>query len=190
MIEKIYNDTLQKLSNNTRVQIMLTELDLKQIVEEFQQKLNLLTNIEEKKEMLKKYLFILSHSTHTSKITHQSLISVYKTIRELKIDNDFIIFYLSAIQKQFIDHQSKSGDKIPAEIFHQLKEMLSEKNTEVLEWTLRTIESLGPQSLFFKDEILKLKPSLLKLFNEHQTNAFMIVDLIKKNWEKLRNERR
>lgn len=63
MIEKIYNDTLQKLSNNTRVQIMLTELDLKQIVEEFQQKLNLLTNIEEKKEMLKKYLFILSHST-------------------------------------------------------------------------------------------------------------------------------
>jgi hypothetical protein len=186
MINEIYKEAIQKLSSNARPQIKLSEEKLLLLVEEFNQAIKDTTEINLKEEILKKYLFILSHSTQTSKSTHESLLKSFTLIKEWKLNSDYFVFFLSAIQKQFIDHQTKSGDRIPFELFDKLKELLENNNPEIIEWTLRTIEALGPQSLLFQKEILKLKPSLLKLFNEHQKNTFMLVDLIKDNWKRFK----
>ncbi len=183
IIDEIYQNSIKNLSNEARVHVQITEAKIDMIIAEFT---NLIEDskisLNEKKELIKKYLFILSHANMTSKKTHPSLLKSFDYLKDLKLDADFFVFLLSAIQKQFIDHQSRSGDKIPMELFTRLKELLNHTNAEVLEWTLRTIEALGPQSLMFEKELAQLKPSILKLFNEHQQNAFKIIDVIKNNW--------
>lgn len=187
IIDEIYNYSIRNLSSSARVQVELTDDKIDNIIQEFNEKLNdTKANLDDKKDVLKKYFFILAHTHHTSKKTHGSLLKSFDFLRDHKIDPDFIIFLLSAVQKQFIDHQSKSGDKIPMELFGKLKELLKHTNAEVLEWTLRTIEALGPQSLLFEKELANLKPSLLKLFNEHQQNAFKVIEVIKGNWSRFK----
>jgi hypothetical protein len=67
---------------------------------------------------------------------------------------------------------------------------LKNKDPEILEWALRSIESLKAQNDVFKTEILNLRPSLLNFFSKHQQNAFMIIDEINKEWELRKNEKR
>jgi len=40
--------------------------------------------------------------------------------------------------------------------------------------------------LRLQKEVRTLKPSLLKLFNEHQKAAFSIVDFLEKEWERMK----
>lgn len=187
IIDEIYQNSIKNLSNEARTHVQMTEAKIDSIIVEFTTLIeDSKLSLNEKKDLLKKYLFILSHANITSKKTHPSLLKTFEYLKDFKLDADFFVFLLSAVQKQFIDHQSRSGDKIPMELFHRLKELLQHSNAEVLEWTLRTIEALGPQSLLFEKELAQLKPSLLKLFNEHQQNAFKIIDVIKNNWTRFK----
>lgn len=186
MIDEIYQNVISRLSDSSRARVELTEQNLEKIIEEYEDKIKSSIDIENKKLLLKKYFFILSHANLTSQKTHQSLLNAFEFIKEKKLDTDYFIFLLSAIRRQFIDHQSRTGDKIPMDLIAHLKSLLTNKNPEILEWTLRTIENLGPQSLFFEKEILKLKPSLTKILNVHQRNSFMLVDLIKDNWKRFK----
>ena len=94
MINEIYKEAIQKLSNNARPQIKLSEEKLLLLVEEFNQSIKETTEINLKEEILKKYLFILSHSTQTSKSTHESLLKSFTLIKEWKLNSDYFVFFL------------------------------------------------------------------------------------------------
>jgi hypothetical protein len=80
----------------------------------------------------------------------------------------------------------KSGVMISGVYFDLLKKLLKNKNPEVLEWTLRTIDSMGPMSLRLKKEVLEARPGLMKFFNQHQKSSSQIIELLEKQWEKMR----
>jgi hypothetical protein len=104
-------------------------------------------------------------------------------------DSIYVLF-LSAIQKQIIDHGAKTGNRIPEWIEKKLIDLLQHKNPEILEWTLRTIEMLGIQNLKYRTEINKLRPKLIKILNRHQRNAFEIIELLNRQWNRVLNEKR
>lgn len=104
----------------------------------------------------------------------------------LKIKNhELLIYTLAAAQKHLVNESLRTGNMVPSFFFEHLKILLKNKNPEVLEWTLRTIESMGPLSMRFRKEIREVKPSFMKLFNTHQKSAMLIIDLLEKEWKRM-----
>ena len=60
--------------------------------------------------------------------------------------------------------------------------LLKHQDPEVVEWTLRTIESLGHQSIMLKEDVLKARPGITALFNKHKKNSQDLVDFLIKRW--------
>ena len=101
-------------------------------------------------------------------------------------NNDLVIYLLAASQKHVIGEALRTGDMIQEEYFQTLRELLKNKNPEVMEWTLRTIESLGPLSTRLKKEVLEAKPGFLKFFNQHQKASSQIIELLENQWKRMR----
>ena len=53
------------------------------------------------------------------------------------------------------------------------------------EWSLSTIETMGPLSLRFKKEVLAAKPGLLKLLNQHQNASSQLIEYLEKEWKRM-----
>ncbi len=188
-INKIYTETIGLLKSNSRALPKYSEETIQKIIEEFNsisfEKLNDL-KFDEK---FNKLFCILTNTQTTSDKFHALLVKSFRLIMERKKSSKLLILFLGAVSKQVVDHSIKNGEKISSEFIQILKELLSSRDPEILEWSLRLIESLKSQSSAFKTEVLNLKPSLLKLFNKHQQNAFMIIDEINKEWDRLKNEK-
>lgn len=189
-INEIYDQTIQALMNNSRALPKYSEEVIRQLKEEFDAQDFSKMSTEEAQEFLKKIFCILTNTQTTTSEFQDMLLKSYEKVKMLKNNSDLIIMMLAAVSKQFIDHSSKSGRPIPIEIFNLLKNNLLNKNPEVLEWTLRAIDSLGPQGLRLEKEVKSLRPSLLKIFNKHQQAAFEIVNHIEKEWSRLKNEKK
>ena len=189
-INEIYDQTIQALMNNSRALPKYSEEVIRQLKEEFDAQDFSKMSTDEAKEFLKKIFCILTNTQTTTTEFQDMLLKSYEKVKMLKNNSDLIIMMLAAVSKQFIDHSSKSGKPIPIEIFNLLKNNLLNKNPEVLEWTLRAIDSLGPQGLRLEKEVKSLRPSLLKIFNKHQQAAFEIVNHIEKEWSRLKNEKK
>jgi len=84
----------------------------------------------------------------------------FKSLDRIK-NKEIIIYLLGASQKHIVGHALKTGTMIPLEYFEKLKSLLKNEHPEVIEWTLRTIESMGPLSMRLKQEVLASKPHFL-----------------------------
>ena len=178
---RIYQETIEKLKNGQRPQIKLTlELidELKRVWEK-----TLVKGQEQLKqiETIKKILCILDNTQNTSSEFNELFI---KTLNEIS-DHQILIYTLSASQKHVIADGLKNGKMISMDYFLVLKELLLNKNPEIKEWTLRTIETMGPLSLRFKNEVLSVKPGFLKVFNQHQKNCFQLIEYLEKEWMRM-----
>ena len=138
-------------------------------------------NKVEQSEALKKILCILDNSQNTTSELNELF---FKTLKEIK-DHELIVYALAASQKHVIADGLKTGKMISIEYFEILKNLLLEKNPEVKEWTLRTIESMGPLSLRLKNEVLAAKPGLLKIFNQHQKASGQLIEFLEKEWKRM-----
>lgn len=95
------------------------------------------------------------------------------------------ILALNALNQQLIERAHYRQWPIPLEAIHVLNEAIGNSNTEILEWALRMIASMGNHSRLFQKKIEILRPQLLKLFSPHQQQAFIIIDQLKNEWKKI-----
>ena len=167
MIDSLYQDTIKKLTNDIRPQIKLTP----ELIEALRAKWP---------ESLQKVLCILNHTQNTTAEFNDLF---FASLREIS-DQQLLIFLLGASEKHIISHSFMTGNMVPSEYFEILKNLLQTKNPEVLEWTLRTIERMGPLNLRMQNEIRKSKPGFTKFFNSHLRTSDEIIDLLEKQWKR------
>lgn len=185
-ILKLYDQIIQELSHGNRSLPKLDEDFVKTIIEDFNKSDFSKLSPEITKIELSKIFCILTNTQTTSYNFHSILQKSYEIIIKHKLSGDIYVLFLSALQKQVIEHSSKTGDRIPTWSIDLLKDFLKTHDPEVLEWTLRTIESLGIESLKFQNDIKKLRPNILKIFNTHQRHAFEIIELLDKQWARIK----
>lgn len=130
---------------------------------------------------LNQLLCILDHMT-TGSILFAPLI---EQELEKESDHDTLIYLLGASQKHIIEAAAKTGSPPRGSFMTILKELLSSpasKDPEVFEWLLRTIEQTGMKSIFFKAEILKRRPRVGHIFNQHKRSCKEIIELLERRW--------
>lgn len=179
--QRIYLDTIEKLKNGQRPQVKLTPELLAELKQEWEKVLATGTDKVLQNETLRKILCILDNSQTTTSELNELFI---KTLKEIK-DHELIVYALSASQKHVIADALKNGKMISLEYFEVLKNLLLSKNPEIKEWTLRTIETMGPLSLRLKNEVLNAKPGLMKIFNKHQKASAQLVEFLENEWKRM-----
>jgi hypothetical protein len=167
MIETLYQDTLIKLKKGIRPQIKLTP----ELISELQ---------DNWKESLNKVLCILDHTQNTCSDFNQLLFHSFEKTTE----TDTLIYLLAASQKHIISHAFMTGNMIPIEFFDIMKKLLQTKNSDLLEWTLRTAESMGPLNRRIQQEIRQSRPGLNKFFSSHLRACDEIINSLEQQWKK------
>lgn len=176
-IAELYAETIEKLKNDQRPRLMLTpelRAQIKQVWEEA---------LASKNSESFKHIFLLLDHTHQTTNEFNQLF--FRTLKEIK-NSELLIYALAASRKHVIEHSFKTGEMISFEYFEALKKLLEEKNPEVKEWTLRTIETLGPMSIRLKQEVMKARPGLLSLLNKHQKASSQIIDYLEREWKRIK----
>ena len=98
-------------------------------------------------------------------------------------EKDLIVYSLSAAHKVILEECERQGKRVPFDFIKALKVPLNSSEAEVVEWSLRTIEALGHQSIILKEDVVKSRPGITALFNEHKKNSKELVDYLIKRWE-------
>ncbi len=173
----LYLDIMAKLKAHQRPLLKLTPELIEELSIDWQKALN--EPID--KQGLLEILCILDNTQNTSNAFNELFIITFEKCTH----SDQLIHALAASQKHLVAQSLKSGVMLPQAYFDCLKNLLKNKNPEVIEWTLRTIEAMGPLSLRLKLEVRAAKPGLTKFFNPHQKSAAQIIELLEKQWERM-----
>lgn len=181
-LQALYRETIEKLKLGQRPQIKLTPELLSVLKTEWESVFAIGADQALQNETIKKILCILDNSQNTTSEFNDLF---FKTLREIK-DHELLVYALSASQKHVVAESLKTGKMISFEYFEILKNLIKDKNPEVKEWALRTIESLGPMSLRLKNEVLAAKPGFLKLFDKHQKASSQIIEYLEKEWKRMK----
>ena len=166
MIKTLYQDTLLKLNKGIRPQIRLTPLLINDLKLAWT-------------ESLLEVLCILGHCQNSSAEFNFLLLEALN----LEQDPKTVVFLLAATEKHLIADALKSGNMPPAEFLIILKKLLQSKNPEILEWTLRTIEAMGPLNNRLKNEVRASRPGIKKIFNVHLKASDEIINLLEEQWK-------
>lgn len=95
---------------------------------------------------------------------------------------EVLVLSLGVARRQIIDEHHKRGERLPMDFLESLEKLIGHENPEVFEWSLRLIESLGSQSIFFKAPILAAKPGFFARFNQHRKACKEIIELLERRW--------
>ncbi|MBC7539792.1 MAG: hypothetical protein H7281_13305 [Bacteriovorax sp.] len=178
--QELYTQTIEKLKKNERPQIMLTPELLSELKSEWQK---IISEGSLDESALKKILCILDNTQNMTSDLNELFIKTFEKVQS----PDLLIYTLAASQKHVISESLRTGNMISSAYFDKLKELLKNKNPEVVEWTLRTIETMGPLSLRFVKEVRAIKPGISKFLNQHLKFSSQIIELMEKQWEKMRS---
>ena len=186
--EELYSKTIEDLKNFKRPQLQFTSqdfLEIKNLWEESLQNLKDPSYKEEQKEktlaFLEKLFCLLDHSQKTSLLFD----SLYEESFEVIKKPELIIYLLSVARKHLVEKKFLDGNPLPKNFIKSLENLLLQhenNNPEVIEWTLRTIEQLGNQSLKLREAVHKIKPNWGSIFNQHKKASKQIIDLLEKRW--------
>lgn len=180
--QDLYQETIEKLKLGQRPQIKLTPELLAELKSEWEAVFITGVDKARQNETIKKILCILDNSQNTTAELNELF---FKTLKEIR-DGELLVYALSASQKHVVAESLKTGKMISFEYFEILKNLIQDKNPEVKEWALRTIESLGPLSLRLKNEVLAAKPGLMKLFDKHQKASSQIIEYLENEWKRMK----
>ncbi|MDD4973300.1 MAG: hypothetical protein PHY93_03070 [Bacteriovorax sp.] len=177
--QQLYIQIIDKLKKNERPLILLTPELIAELKAEWQRALSEI-NVDE--IALKKILCILDNTQNMTSELNELFIATFEKVR----NQDLLIYTLAASQKHVIAQSLHTGNMISIAYFEKLKALLKNNNPEVVEWTLRTIETMGPLSLRLVNDVRAVKPGIFKFLNLHQKAASQIIELMEKQWEKMR----
>ena len=186
--EDLYSKTIEDLKNFRRPMVKLSSedfMEMRDLWGESLQKLQDPSYKEEQREkvlaLLEKIFCLLDHSQKPSVLFDSLYEESFKIIKKPEL----IIYLLSVSRKHLIEKKFLEGNPIPKNFIKSLENLLEHYeniNPEVIEWTLRTIEQLGNQSLKLREAVLKIKPSWGSLFNQHKKASKQIIELLEKRW--------
>ncbi len=175
--QELYQNILKDLEQDIRPQVKLLKNDISELVVLWEA---LLSNWNKEKESeLKKILCIADHSQTLSREFTGPIIQTLN----LSLPSELIIYTLASAQKHIITKCALDGVPLPSDFVDVLKKLLDSKDPEIFEWVLRLIESMGNQSLKFKEAVLKKRPSFFSIFNAHKRAANEIIEMLKRRWE-------
>lgn len=177
---ELYTEIILKLKRHERPLIKLTPELAALLKSEWHKALD---NAKIDESALKKILCILDNTQNMTSDFNELFIKTFEKIR----DHDLLIYALAASQKHVIGESLRTGNMVSVAYLEKLKDLLKNKNPEVVEWTLRTIEAMGPLSLRFVKEVRELNFGIFKFLNQHQKSSAQIISLMEKQWEKMRS---
>ncbi|WP_127717390.1 hypothetical protein [Halobacteriovorax sp. HLS] len=172
-VDQEFEKIILKLKNEQRPLIKYSPEEFAKINDHW-------TSLLEKRSYseLYKVFCILDNTQNYSDLFSEN---IYKTFLEVN-EPQTIIYNLSAASKHIISYNHKLGQRVPFDLITKLKELLTHKDPEVLEWTLRTIEQLGSQAIFLKDDIINARPGMLAIFDKHKKASKQIIEMLEKRW--------
>lgn len=173
-IEKVYKEIISELKRGGRGLKKFAQEDFVELRNSLAQAIK--TKDEEK---IQQILCLLENSTSSSGEFRDCLLQILKSE---EFSADLKIYALGASVKHVIQFSRLSGDKISYEYKQALKGLLKEKNPELVEWCLRTIDEMGNQALTLKEDIIESRPTILATFNRHKRASREIIDMILKKW--------
>lgn len=169
-IEEIYQGILQDLSAGGRALRRYTPSELKDLETALQETTN---DIE-----LKKVICLVEHSMTFYPGFAAPLLEILKN----NPDTEILVFALNGARKHIVAYHQQQGKRLEYPFLEVLKNLLYSKHPEVVEWTLRTIEEIGAQGIFFKKELNNIKPPPWKWFNEHNRSIREIIAMLEMRW--------
>lgn len=174
-IDETYQETLGKLKNGIRPLILLNQEQIEICLQTWTK----LLEEEAPEESFFPLLCVLDHAKSGSiKFTNP----IKKTF-ESRIEETLLLHTLSASHKVIIEECQRKGERIPGDFILSLKGPLDHSSAEVVEWTLRTIEALGHQSILLKEEVMKRRPGFSSLFNKHKKASQQLIDYLIDRWQ-------
>ncbi len=129
-------------------------------------------------EELQKVLCIIEHSMSF----HPAFEPLLLKILNAETDSEILVFALNASRKHILSSYQQQGKRVEFSFLEALQKLLYSKSPEVVEWTLRTIEEMGSQGIFFKKDLNNIKPAPWKWFNEHQRSVREIIAMLEHRW--------
>jgi hypothetical protein len=180
-VEELFKHVLNELKRGHRPRLKLTKDQMTAYTNLWQSlddQLSVDNNEQSYKEKLTPLLGILDHAINSSDDLASLFISSLKRIK----DPELLVYLLSGTLKHAIEEKQKRGDRADQQTLSALETTLNHSSPEVLEWSLRCIEQLGSQSLYFKKNIMARKPSFLKQFNKHNKAARQIIEFLERRW--------
>lgn len=172
-IEKLQKTILAELEKGHRALQRYTPKELEELN-------HLLVETLEKSDWpkMETVLCLIEHSATLHGKFEVTLIKVLNS----PIPDHLIIFTLNCAAKHIIDAHFQKGQRLDYIFLETLKKHLFHPNPEVVEWTLRLIESSGSQGIYFLREFDKIKPPPWKWFNPHSRAVREIITLLERRW--------
>ena len=154
-MQQIYQEILANLQKGGRPSVSLRPENLSEIKASWEKSLNPLDI-----EQLSRLLCILRHSKTLSP-NFDTLF--WRTLSHPDCPSQILILTLGTLSRQIIDRCEQRGERLPSQLAERLRPLLSHPDAEVFEWSLRTVELMGPQGVLLKKEILQRRWGLWRL---------------------------
>lgn len=172
-VQDIYQKIITEINQGHRGHVRFTSDELEELRDLLGKNFK-----EQNFEKLEKLLCLTEHSA----TLYQKFEPILLEILNGKIPDHITIFALNAARKHIIEARFQKGHRLEYNFLETLKVLLTSKNPEVVEWTLRLIEGTGNQGVYFLKEFDKIKPPPWKWFNSHQRAVREIITLLERRW--------
>ncbi len=172
--DQIHSDLLQRLSQGKRSHLELSQEVLSDIEHRWRQALD-----QKQPQELDALMCVLEHARHP----HKQFEELFFSTLENEVPPKQIIFTLAASWKHLLERWARAGDRVPPRYLEVLRQLLKHKDFEVREWTLRTLDQVGPQGRLLMADIRAANTSWSKFFNPHAKAIAQLVEMFEKRWK-------
>ncbi len=177
-IQGTYNQVIDELKHMKRPQLILQASDIEFLKNSLENYSSLsASEINNSADELIQILCILDNSRTLSLEFREALVK----IASMKIKDELLILILGVMRRHIIEASQKNGYRQGPDVLDLLKALLFHPNSEVVEWSLRLVESLGSQAIYFKETLKEIKPKIT-LFDSHKKACKEIITLIQGRW--------
>ena len=107
---------------------------------------------------------------------------ICKILKREEVPSTVKIFALNASCKYVIQRRNQLSQKLPPYYLQAIRGLLSDKDPELKEWILRTIDEMGGQGKPLVHDILKHRPRFYHMFNRHHRNTHDIIEVLLSKW--------
>ncbi len=171
--DKIYGELINRLEKDERPHLELSEGVLNQIKTLWTHSLESLDN-----QRINSIMCVLDHTRHCYDLFDDHF---YQSL-ESNLEDTTLVFTLGASWKHMLGRWSRSGDRITTRYIEILRKFLNSKNHELVEWSLRTIDQIGPQGRLLQKEISQNKMKLKSFINPRAKAITQLVEMFEKRW--------
>lgn len=171
--QEIYNDIIEKLKAGKRPLVKLSPSECDELREKFLSAAN-----NQNKDELYPLLCILDNTQTFIADLDQAFLCAFEKFQ----DAQTLVLLLGCMQRHIIEYKAMRGNRLTMDFLNILDRGLRHEDAEVLEWTLRTVEAMGSQGIYFKATMKEVKPNMLAVFNKHKKASKQIIEMLEKRW--------